>query len=223
MSDRDTYYAAARSWADDRVAASARVTRLAWIVAGAAGAMAIILAIALVVLLPLKTMVPYVVTVDRQSGAVQIATTLKDGQLTQNEAVIQAQLAGYVRARETFDATDLAVQYAQVQRLSAPPVARTYVTAMAASNPASPLRTLDRGDTVAVDVKSVSLIAPGSAMVRFDTRRSAFNGGTPVLQSHVAAISFGFANAPLRMEDRFDNPLGFQVMRYRRDTEGAPR
>ena len=39
----------------------------------------------------------------------------------------------------------------------------------------------------------------------------------------VAAISFGFANAPLRMEDRFDNPLGFQVTRYRRDTEGLPR
>ncbi|GGE02917.1 type VI secretion protein [Polymorphobacter glacialis] len=223
MSERDTYYAAARTWADDRVAAAARQTKLAWIVAGSAGGVAAVLAIALAVLLPLKTTVPYVVTVDRQSGAVQIATTLQEGRLTQNEAVIQAQLAGYVRARETFDETDLRVQYAQVQRLSAPPVARTYVAAMAAANPASPLRTLGRGDTVAVDIKSVSLIAPGTAMVRFDTRRSGLDGGMPGLQSHVAAISFGFANAPLRMEDRFDNPLGFQVTRYRRDTEGLPR
>ena len=223
MTERDTYYAAARTWADDRVAAAARQTKLAWIVAGSAGGVAAVLAITLAVLLPLKTTVPYVVTVDRQSGAVQIATTLQEGRLTQNEAVIQAQLAGYVRARETFDETDLRVQYAQVQRLSAPPVARTYVAAMAAANPASPLRTLGRGDTVAVDIKSVSLIAPGAAMVRFDTRRSGLNGGMPGLQSHVAAISFGFANAPLRMEDRFDNPLGFQVTRYRRDTEGLPR
>lgn len=223
MSQRDTYYAAARSWADDRVAASDRQTRLAWIVAGASGATAMVLAIALVVLLPLETTVPYVITVDRQSGAVQIATTLQDGKLTQNEAVIQAQLAGYVRSRETFDESDLALQYAQVQRLSAPPVARTYVAAMAAANPASPLRTLARGDTVAVDISSVSLISPGTAMVRFDTRRSALNGGLPAVQSHVAAISFGFANAPLVMADRFDNPLGFQVTRYRRDTEGVPR
>ncbi len=221
MSERDTYYAAARTWADDRVAAAARQVRIAWIVAGVAGGTAMVLAIALVVLLPLKTTTPYVITVDRQSGAVEVATTLGDGKLTQNEAVIQAQLANYVRARETFDETDLAVQYAQVQRLSAPPVARAYVAAMATANPASPLRTLGRGDTVAVDIKSVSLIAPGAAMVRFDTRRLAVNGGTPALQSHVAAISFGFANAPLRVADRFDNPLGFQVTRYRRDTEGG--
>lgn len=223
MTDRDTYYAAARSWADDRVAAAARQTRLAWIVAGGAGGIAAVLAIALAVLVPLKTVEPYVVTVDRQSGAVEIATTLKDGKLTQNEAVIQAELAGYVRARETFDATDLRLQYAQVQRLSAPPVARTYVAAMAAANPASPLRTLGRGDTISVDIKSVSLISSGVAMVRFDTRRAALNGGLPEVQSHVAAISFGFANAPLRMEDRFDNPLGFQVTRYRRDADGLPR
>jgi type IV secretion system protein VirB8 len=166
---------------------------------------------------------PYVVTVDRQSGAVEIATTLTDGKLTQNEAVIQAQLASYVRARETFDETDLRLQYALVQRLSAPTVARGYVTAMAAANPESPLRTLNRGDTIAVDVKSVSLVSPGAALVRFDTRRSSLNGGQASVQSYVAAISFGFANAPLRLEDRFDNPLGFQVTRYRRDIEGMPQ
>ena len=223
MSDRDTYYAAARSWADDRVAAAARQTRLAWIVAAGAGGIAAVLAIALALLLPLKTVEPYVVTVDRQSGAVEIATTLKNGSLTQNEAVIQAQLAGYVRARETFDATDLPLQYAQVQRLSAPPVAHSYVAAMAAANPASPLRTLSRGDTVAVDVNSVSLISLGVAIVRFDTRRSTLNGGIATVQSNVAAISYGFANTPLRMEDRFNNPLGFQVTRYRRDADGLPR
>ena len=223
MSERDTYYAAARTWADDRVAVAARQTRLAWIVAGAAGGIAALLAIALALLVPLKSVQPYVVTVDRQSGAVEIATTLTDGKLTQNEAIIQAQLASYVRARETFDETDLRVQYALVQRLSAPTVARGYVTTMAAANPESPLRTLNRGDTIAVDVKSVSLISPGAALVRFDTRRSSLNGGQASVQSYVAAISFGFANAPLRLEDRFDNPLGFQVTRYRRDIEGMPQ
>jgi len=223
MSERDTYYAAARTWADDRVAAAARQTRLAWIVAGAAGGIAALLAIALALLVPLKSVQPYVVTVDRQSGTVEIATTLTDGKLTQNEAVIQAQLASYVRARETFDETDLRLQYALVQRLSAPTVARGYVTAMAAANPESPLRTLNRGDTIAVNVKSVSLVSPGAALVRFDTRHSSLNGGQTSVQSFVAAISFGFANAPLRLEDRFDNPLGFQVTRYRRDIEGMPQ
>ena len=40
MSERDTYYTAARTWADDRVAAAAKQMRLAWIVAGIAGGIA---------------------------------------------------------------------------------------------------------------------------------------------------------------------------------------
>ena len=221
--DLKSYFAEAQSWDRDRFVAAARSRRIAWIVASVAIALAIVAVLAIMALTPLKTVVPYVVTVDRQSGAVEIATTLKNGSLTQNEAVIQAQLAGYVRARETFDATDLPLQYAQVQRLSAPPVAHSYVAAMAAANPASPLRTLSRGDTVAVDVNSVSLISLGVAIVRFDTRRSTLNGGIATVQSNVAAISYGFANTPLRMEDRFNNPLGFQVTRYRRDADGLPR
>ena len=68
MSDHDTYYANAQSWADERVEAERRARRLAWIVAGVAAAIAVLLAILLVMLLPLKTVQPYVVTVDRQTG-----------------------------------------------------------------------------------------------------------------------------------------------------------
>lgn len=222
MNAPETYYAAATSWADDRVMAAARQQRLAWIVAGIAGAIALILAVALVVLLPLKTVTPYVLTVDRQSGAVEAATTLSGSRLRETEAVIQAQLAQYVRARESFDATDLAHQYRRVQLLSAGPVAQAYVRQMAANNPASPLRTLGKGDTVEVDIQSVSLLAPGVGLVRFETRHRAPGAADGRRGVHVAAISFGFADRPLRLEDRFDNPLGFQVTRYRRDTEWKP-
>jgi type IV secretion system protein VirB8 len=223
MSDRDAYYAAARGWAEGASAAADRSRRVAWIVAGVAAGVAALLALALVMLMPLKQVQPYVLSVDRQTGAIEAATTLEGGRLTQNEAVIQAQLAAYVVARETFDATDLAAKYRQTQLLSAGPVARAYVQAMAADNPASPLKTLGAGDTVAVSVKSVSLIGPGAALVRFDAQRRA-QGGVPYApQAYAAAISYGFSGAPLRQEDRFANPLGFQVTRYRRDAEGLAR
>jgi type IV secretion system protein VirB8 len=221
MSDRDQYFAAARTWADGQVQTSAREVRIAWRVAAAAVALALLLALALVLLVPLKTVQPYVLTVDRNTGAVEAATTVQNGRLSQNEAVIQAQLAGYVIARETFDSTDLAQQYRRVQILSAPPVARAYVAQMAVTNPESPLNTLNRGDTVSIKVRSVSLIADGAGMVRFTATRTPAGsaGGQPV--DYVAAISFGFNGRPLRSADRYDNPLGFQVTRYRRDAEGA--
>lgn len=223
MTEREQYYAIALSWADDRVAAERRLRRLAWTAAGIAGAIASLLALAIAVMVPLKTVQPYVVTVDRQSGAVELATTLANRKLTENEAVIQAQLANYVRVRETFDATDLATNYRRVQMLSAPDVAKRYVAEMAAGNPASPLRALSPGDTVAVRIKSVSLIGPGSALVRFDAERTLAGGRAASATAYASAISFGFSNRPLRLEDRFDNPLGFQVTRYRRDPEGLTR
>ena len=220
MNDRDDYYAAARRWADGQSSALARETRIAWRVAAGAGLIALLLALALVFLVPLKSVQPYVLTVDRQTGAVEAATTLQDGKLSQNEAVIQAQLAGYVIARETFDSTDLGQQYRRVQVMSARPVASAYVAEMAAANPASPLNTLSRGDTVSIRIRSVSLIADGAGLVRFTATRSALGAATGQSTNFVAAISFGFNGRPLRQADRYDNPLGFQVTRYRRDAEG---
>ena len=222
MSDREDYYAEAKSWAGGEASAAARETRIAWRVAAAAALIALILAIALMLLVPLKTVQPYVLTVDRQTGAVEPAMTVSDGRLTQNEAVIQAQLASYVVARETFDATDLPQLYRRVQMMSSRPVAAAYVAQMAATNPASPLHTLGRGDTMIVHIRSVSLIADGAGLVRYSAGRAAV-GTIPTQEvNYVAAISFGFNGRPMKASDRFENPLGFQVTRYRRDMEGMP-
>ncbi len=221
MTEADQYYASALSWVDERVAAERRMRKIAWGVAGAAGALALVLAITMMLMMPLKSVQPYVVTVDRQTGAVEVATTLKGGKLSENDAVIQAELANYVRTRETFDATDLATSYRRVQLRSSGDVRSAYVAAMAADNPSSPLRALSPGDTVTIRVKSVSMLGAGAGLVRFDAERSAAGGGIVDSRPYVSALSFGFNDRPLRTEDRFENPLGFVVTRYRRDSEGA--
>jgi type IV secretion system protein VirB8 len=38
----------------------------------------------------------------------------------------------------------------------------------------------------------------------------------------VAVIHFRYSNEPMSLEDRFVNPLGFQVTGYRKDPEAAP-
>lgn len=220
VTQRDDYYAVARSWADGQASASSREARMAWRVAAGASVVALLLALTLALLMPLKSVEPYVLTVDRQTGAVEAATTLQSGRLSQNESVIQAQLAGYVMARETFDATDLPLQYRRVQVMSARPVATAYVAEMAATNPTSPLKTLNRGDTVSVKIRSVSLIGESSGLVRFTATQTAQGVATGNSTNYVSAISFGFSGRPLSPADRFDNPLGFQVTRYRRDPEG---
>jgi type IV secretion system protein VirB8 len=62
----DAYYREADSWADDRQDMLRASRRTAWIVAGVAVAVALFEAIALIVLMPLKTVVPYTLLVDKQ-------------------------------------------------------------------------------------------------------------------------------------------------------------
>ena len=70
MSDREDYYAAAKSWADGQASVASRETRIAWRVAAGASVIALLLALALAFLVPFKTVVPYVLTVDRAGLAI---------------------------------------------------------------------------------------------------------------------------------------------------------
>jgi type IV secretion system protein VirB8 len=64
----EEYYREAESWSEDRLEATQRSLRLAWIAAGVAALIAVVEAFTLVALIPLKREVPYILTVDRQTG-----------------------------------------------------------------------------------------------------------------------------------------------------------
>jgi type IV secretion system protein VirB8 len=218
-SDRRVYYAQAQSWAEDIQDSLRASRRRAFIVAGAAMLVAVLEAVALVALAPLKTVVPYTITVDRQTGYIETAQALRPGALSQDVAVTQAFLAQYVLARETFDVTDLQHNYGQVSAWTSGAARDQYIRAMQKSNPQSPENINDPGTIVRIIVKSISLLSRESALVRFDAEH-ATGGDLPTeRQPYVAVIGFRYTGAPMSAEDRFLNPLGFEVTTYRRDSE----
>ncbi|TRW17515.1 virB8 family protein [Glacieibacterium frigidum] len=219
--ERQAYYAEAATWAEDVHASLRASRRRAWWVAGAAVFVAVLLALALVLLMPLKTVVPYTIIVDRQTGAAQLARGVVLGPMSQNDALLQSALAQYVIARETLDATDLAANYRKVGLWSAGTARSDYLRLMDRRNPASVLIGATAATLVQVAVKQVTVMSPTSALVRFSTDRR--EGDGPVTRSDWAAVlQFGFTGGPLTLEDRLINPLGFQVTHYRRDAEAAP-
>jgi type IV secretion system protein VirB8 len=220
LGKRRPEYEQAASWAADVHGSLRASRRLAWTVAGVALAVAALEAVALAFMAPLKTVVPYTITVDRQTGYVETVQGLKTGgTLTQDSAVTQSFLVQYVLARETFDATDLRENYRKVSLWSAGPVQTQYQREMARSNPASPLNLYSPSTVLAVTVKSVSLLSPTTALIRFDTTRREAGAASGEQRAYTAAIAFRYTGAPMRNEDRFINPLGFQVTSYRRDSE----
>jgi type IV secretion system protein VirB8 len=93
---------------------------------------------------------------------------------------------------------------------------------MQVSNPQSPLVLYPRTTSIETRVKSVSPVGRNVALVRFDTIRHDAGGAVQPPRAWVAVIRYRYSGEPMKLEDRFVNPLGFQVLRYRRDAESAP-
>jgi len=224
MSDEqlEEYYREAESWSQDRQRAAERSVRTAWIVAGVAAAIALLEALALFLLVPLKHDVPYTLLVDRQTGFVQAVHPLQDQAIGADAALTRSFLVQYVTARESFDADTLQDDYRKVGLWSAGEARDRYIASMDASNPQSPLAALPRRATVAVTIRSVTSLSANTALVRFSTVRTDPGGRPQVAQNWVAAVTYRFSTAAMSDADRLVNPLGFQVTRYRRDAETLP-
>lgn len=218
----NAYYREAGSWATDKIGALRRSCRIAWIVAAVAVVVAVSEAVALIVLMPLKTVVPYTLMVDRTTGFVQALKPLDPGQITPDRSLVQSMLVQYVIARESFDIATLQANYEKVGLWSAERARSDYLNLMQVSNLDGPLTLYPRSSIVETRVKSVSRLNEQSALVRFETVRRDEGGQHQPAQPWVAIVQYRFSGEPMSAEDRFLNPLGFQVLEYRRDPEALP-
>jgi type IV secretion system protein VirB8 len=218
----DAYYAEAETWAQDRQDTLRASRRTAWIVAAAAVAIAVLEALVLLVLTPLKTVVPYTLLVDRNTGFVQALEPLDPAKVSADTALTQSFLVQYVIAREGFDIDKLQADYRKVALWSAESARSSYIAATQVSNPQSPLVLYPRTTVVETRVKSVSPVGRNTALVRFDTIRRDAGGRVEPPRPWVAVIRYRYSGEPMQLEDRMVNPLGFQVLRYRRDPEALP-
>jgi type IV secretion system protein VirB8 len=219
IKDLDTYFRSSESWAADREASQRSTLRLAWIVAGVFGVVALAEAIAIATMMPLKTVEPYTLLVDKQTGYVEALKPLERDTIAPDRALVRSFLAQYVLAREGFDAVSLRSDYRKVALWSSGEAHDRYIAEMQATNPASPLAHLPHGTTIDVQVRGITTLSNDSALVRFSTVRTDPGGQPQPAQPWQAVVSWRFSGAAMSEADRLTNPLGFQVTRYRRNAE----
>ena len=204
-------------WFYDRYQ-SARINGNRWFVAAIVfGALACLALVAVVTLTPLKTVQPFLVEVSNASGEVRVLRPFDVAELGPSDAVTKAFLAKYVIARETYDPQDLKENYRAVRLMSDPAEGLRVDSQLSPTNPASPLNRYQTHTVRTVRVRSVSLLNKRTAQVRFASTESMHT--TRREESWVAIVSFRFVNLPESEEERFINPLGFQVTAYRVDQE----
>ena len=209
----------AASWAVSVTDDLKKSNRRAWAVAIIAALIALFEALALVFLLPLKSVEPYTLLVDRQTGNVEALAPLDTQVVAPDAALTRSFLVQYVIARESFTRDTLQDDYRKVSLWSERPVAERYQRLMDASNSQSPLNYVQRGSSLRAEIKSVSALAGDRSMVRFATTIVDGRGRRQEPQHWVAIIGYTFTAASMSENDRYLNPLGFQVTSYRRDAE----
>lgn len=220
--DLDAYFREGGSWAEDRGAELRRSRRIAWWIAGGAGFIAVLEAIALVALTPLKTVEPYTLLVDRQTGYVEALTPVDGNLVTPDAALTRSFLAQYVIARESFAIDTVQQDYRKVALWSADGARSGYIAGMQAGNPDSPLTRYPRRTVVDTEVKSISSLGDNVSLVRFDTIVGVPDGRGEARQPYAAVVRWRYSGEPMTVEDRLLNPLGFRVTRYRKDAEALP-
>ena len=110
----ETPFDPAATWERETYLFMRRSTRRAWAVAASAAVLAFLAMVSLLLVLPLKEFAPYVVTVDKNTGWLEVTRGLHQGNLTQSEAITIANIVRCLTARESFDATDYPDRYREV-------------------------------------------------------------------------------------------------------------
>jgi type IV secretion system protein VirB8 len=213
-----SYFQQGDVWEQEIIKRAKRSARVAWFFALILAGLATLSLAAIVLMVPLKSFEPYVVTVDRTTGYIEVQSGLtRPANLTEQRAVTQANVVRYIRNREGYDPFAIEEYFGTAALLSTDEAARELQALFSAANPQNPAKFYGRLKRVLVEIKSVTFPNASTAIVRFSTTEK--SDTESIVRHWISVVRFRYTDTPIRNEWRFENPLGFQVYAYRRDQE----
>lgn len=169
-----------------------------------------------------KIFTPYVIEVESKSGIVTQVSSQTYAKYTADEAMVRYFVNKYILARENYKAADYSFFYNQVVRvLSAPDVFQEFVALVSSSNTASPIN-LGASYKLEARLKSMTLLGKNRIQVRVavDKVDQGMAFGRVLETAHYAILmDYEFLELNLNPNERYINPLGFQVKSYRREVD----
>jgi type IV secretion system protein VirB8 len=219
------YFAEAASWDADRAAMNARSVRTAWRVAAGACVVTVLALFALMLLVPLKHVEPFVIRVDNTTGVVDVVPAFT-GQAPMPEVVTRYFLDHYLTVCERFNFATAESDYEECSSFHAPARHQEWMTQWDRANPESPLNRHKDGSTIRVQVSSITFFRRGNgvedlAQVRFVKSQRTGNGNEQ-LSHWIATIQYVYGKPAKDAHMRRWNPLGFKVVDYRVEAEALP-
>jgi type IV secretion system protein VirB8 len=219
----ESYLADAQRWDQDLVAKAEASRRRAYWVASAFGGLATLALLAFDVMLPLKSVEPFVIRVDNTTGVTDVVPVYV-GKGDVSEAVTRYLLHNYVVTRERYFYAMAEQDYNLVGAYNSPQMNSLWMQAWDRGNPESPLVKFKDGTTVRCQIQSISFIKRADgiqdlAQVRFLTGKKSGGSGQDQIQHWISTVQYGYVSPSKDEQLRALNPLGFRIVEYRREPE----
>ena len=222
------YFEVANGWDAELSVRIRRSERRAWQCCIALTLIAVLQGIGLLCLLPLKTIEPFVIRVDNNTGLVDVVSTLASKgkvKLNAQEVMDKYWLTQYLRHRESYQWQISAYDRSIVGIMSSNTVQQDYALETdPKNNDNAPIIRYGHSAQVRVHIQAISFIShqtdngeqTKTALIRYSKQIKRIGETSP--KGHwVATVTFTYRNSPMKLEDRRLNPLGFQVLSYRND------
>lgn len=213
-----SFIQSASEFEKSRIISIKRNNKIAWGITFVSVALTALSIATVAFITPLKSVEPFVIRVDNNTGATDIVTTIKNAQKTYDEVIDKYWLSQYIRFRESYDWYTVQANYDAAMLLSG--VSEQTAISEFFDTPAAPYKVFKEQFRVDVHIVSISWVG-NTAQVRFEKTvvRLTDPDSTPEPTKLIATIAYQYVNSPQADKDRLVNPLGLQVLHYRVDPE----
>jgi len=217
------YWQESASWDADRAAQAARTARIAWVTAGAGWTCAVTACAALMLLMPLKRVDPFLVRVDSTTGVVDVVPAYA-GATQMAEPVTRYLLSHYVTVCERFNFATAESDYAECGAFNSPKRNAAWFSEWSTSNPSSPLNLYKDGTTISAQVTAVSFFKRASgltdlAQVRYLKFKRHADGAPGEVTHWIATLEYGYGEPSKDASLRRFNPIGFRILDFHAEPE----
>ncbi|HSQ97751.1 MAG TPA: type IV secretion system protein [Rickettsiales bacterium] len=166
-----------------------------------------------------KSLVPYVIEVEEKTGIPTVVEQLNQSSFTTDSALKRYFLYSFIKAAEGFNLGTFKDDYKKLMLFSTSSVFRQIQKKINPKNESSPYALIGSKGMIEVALKSISFPTPNSAIIRFRLKNLGFVRDFKNNRDMIADIEFKFTDIKLSVEERYINPIGFQVTKYVVDQE----
>jgi len=182
-------------------------------------------AAAIVVMMPLKRVEPYVIRVDNSTGIVDVVPEY-DARVQPSQIVTRYLLTHYVGVCQRFNFAMAQSDYTECGAFHSPQRNQLWYAQWKRSNPDSPLNLYKDGTIIQTTVTSVTFLKeadrePGLAQVRYLRRTQPAGDGAEQVAHWIASIRYQYVQPSRDARQRTLNPLGLRIVDFHTEQEAG--